>query len=56
MNSGGNDRTLLRADRVSKQYRDGRVEALVDVSLRISSRDYVAVMGPSGSGKDEPVA
>jgi ABC-type lipoprotein export system ATPase subunit len=51
MNSGGNDRTLLRADRVSKQYRDGRVEALVDVSLRISSRDYVAVMGPSGSGK-----
>jgi len=42
---------LLRTDRVSKLYRDGRVEALVDVSLEILRGEYVAVMGPSGSGK-----
>jgi len=42
---------LLRTDRLSKLYRDGRVEALVDVSLEILRGEYVAVMGPSGSGK-----
>lgn len=42
---------LLRAEQVSKLYRDGRVEALVDVSLEIPRGQYLAIMGPSGSGK-----
>ncbi len=42
---------LLRTDRVSRLYRDGRVEALVDVSLEILRGEYLAIMGPSGSGK-----
>jgi len=42
---------LLRAEQVSKLYRDGRVEALVNVSLEIPRGQYVAIMGPSGSGK-----
>jgi putative ABC transport system ATP-binding protein len=42
---------LLRLDRVGKVYPDGRVNALVDVTLSIHAGEYVAVMGPSGSGK-----
>src|SRR5262249_48163268 len=42
---------LLQAQRLCKNYPDGRVNALVDVSLDIRAREYIAVMGPSGSGK-----
>jgi putative ABC transport system ATP-binding protein len=44
---------VITLDRVAKIYRTGsvRVEALRDVSLSISSGEYVAIMGPSGSGK-----
>jgi putative ABC transport system ATP-binding protein len=42
---------LLRADRVSKTYEDGRVWALVEVSLEIRRGEFAAVMGRSGSGK-----
>lgn len=42
---------LLRAEHLSKVYRDGRVQALADVSVSIRRGEYVAVMGPSGSGK-----
>lgn len=44
---------LIRVDGVSKTYRMGNqaVTALDDVTLAISSGDFVAIMGPSGSGK-----
>jgi putative ABC transport system ATP-binding protein len=46
--SGGK---LLRVVNVSRTYDDGAVKALTNVSLDISTGDYVAIMGPSGSGK-----
>jgi putative ABC transport system ATP-binding protein len=42
---------LLRMANVSRMYDDGRVQALVDVSLDIRRGEYLAIMGPSGSGK-----
>ncbi|MHB1034110.1 MAG: ABC transporter ATP-binding protein [Pirellulales bacterium] len=42
---------LLRAERLSKYYSDGNVNAVADVNLSIRPREYVAIMGPSGSGK-----
>jgi putative ABC transport system ATP-binding protein len=42
---------LLQTNRLGKNYPDGRVNALVDVSVRIRPGEYVAIMGPSGSGK-----
>lgn len=44
---------LVEAVDVSKTYRRGseEVHALMDVSLRLSSHEVVALVGPSGSGK-----
>jgi len=42
---------VLRTEKLSKLYPDGRVWALREVDLRIQRSQYVAVMGPSGSGK-----
>jgi len=42
---------VLRGERLSKLYPDGRVEALRGVSIRINDGESVAVMGPSGCGK-----
>ena len=39
----------LRA--VSKTYRDGNVQALNDVSLQITTGEFLSIMGPSGCGK-----
>lgn len=42
---------LLLVTNVSRTYDDGKVRALVDVSLVIQRGEYLAIMGPSGSGK-----
>jgi ABC-type lipoprotein export system ATPase subunit len=42
---------LLRITNVCRTYDDGKVQALVDVSLKILRGEYLAIMGPSGSGK-----
>src|SRR5262249_12526425 len=42
---------LLRTERLSRTYPDGRVEALVEGSLGIRPGEDVAITGPSGSGK-----
>jgi len=44
---------LIKADKVSKIYRMGEqtVRALDEVSLEIRQGEFVAIMGPSGSGK-----
>jgi putative ABC transport system ATP-binding protein len=42
---------VLRAERVSKVYVDGQVNALVDVNLDIYRGEYLSIMGHSGSGK-----
>jgi putative ABC transport system ATP-binding protein len=42
---------LLQICNVSRTYDDGKVNALVEVSLAIQRGEYLAIMGPSGSGK-----
>jgi putative ABC transport system ATP-binding protein len=42
---------LLFADQVHKSYPDGRVQALMNVSLGVRDGEFVAITGPSGCGK-----
>jgi putative ABC transport system ATP-binding protein len=42
---------LLRTERLCKNYPDGQVNALIEVSLSMRRGEYVAIMGASGSGK-----
>jgi ABC-type lipoprotein export system ATPase subunit len=45
------DDILVSAVRVSREYRNGQIVALRDVSCRVLAKDHIAVIGPSGSGK-----
>src|SRR5439155_5792643 len=38
-------------EQVSKSFEDGRIQALVDASLRLEPGDFVSLTGPSGCGK-----
>jgi putative ABC transport system ATP-binding protein len=51
--SGNGSHPVVRAERIRKLYRLGKVEveALRGVDLVIENGEYVAIMGPSGSGK-----
>ena len=44
---------MIELKNISKVYQMGKVQvnALVDVSFKVSSGEFVAIMGPSGSGK-----
>ncbi|MDD4955826.1 MAG: ABC transporter ATP-binding protein, partial [Candidatus Omnitrophica bacterium] len=44
---------MIELKNISKTYQMGeaQVKALVDVSLKVSSGEFLAIMGPSGSGK-----
>jgi putative ABC transport system ATP-binding protein len=46
-----NNTPLIVAERLSRYYPDGKVHALINVSLTIDRGQYVAIVGPSGSGK-----
>jgi putative ABC transport system ATP-binding protein len=43
--------TLLEARGLTKNYDDGRIEALRGVDVSIAAGEYVTISGPSGSGK-----
>jgi putative ABC transport system ATP-binding protein len=38
-------------DQVSRSFEEGRIAALVDVSFRVESGEFVGITGPSGGGK-----
>jgi ABC-type lipoprotein export system ATPase subunit len=42
---------VLEAKGVTKNYDDGRIQALRGVDVQISAGEFVAISGPSGSGK-----
>ena len=42
---------IISVEKVSKSYDNGKVMALLDVTLTIQRDEYIAIIGPSGSGK-----
>jgi putative ABC transport system ATP-binding protein len=51
MNRHDHDSFLFRTEQLCKLYPDGQVHAVEDVNITIRRGEYVAIMGPSGSGK-----
>ncbi len=47
----GQNGVLIRTENLSKVYPDGHVNALVSMNLTIHQGEYLAIMGPSGTGK-----
>ena len=43
---------LLRAEGLTKIYPDGEVQALRGVSLNVEQNEAIAIMGPSGCGRE----
>ena len=46
---------MLQIQHICKEYRTGTLvqKALDDVSLNFRDNEFVAILGPSGSGKDD---
>lgn len=49
--TGTANEVYVKISGVSKTYRTGRVDALLDISLEITRGSFVALVGPSGCGK-----
>ncbi len=51
--SGAIGGTIIKLQNVSRIYDTGRIQvpALLDVNMRVTSGEFVAIVGPSGSGK-----
>jgi ABC-type lipoprotein export system ATPase subunit len=45
------DEAIVSVEDVTRSYRDGNVQALAGVTLRIPSGQFLSITGPSGSGK-----
>jgi len=48
-----NDTTILRCEKLSKSYKDGKIDVQVfdEVNLSVQSSERIAIVGPSGAGK-----
>ena len=42
---------MIKAENISKSFKDGKVRVLKEVSLEIQNGEFVVITGASGSGK-----